>query len=85
MPSGPLKGTSPLCIEPDTMIDVHIGKLYNNLYLPIYIYVNVYIFGVFSLIDYHKYFTCTCGGRHLQLAPVVFFQCQLAMAWPFTY
>ena len=76
MLSGPLKGASPLCIEPDTMIDVHNGKLYNNLYLPMYIWC-------FSLIDYRKYFTCTCGGHHLQLAPVVFFQCQLA--WPFTY
>ena len=25
-------------IEPDTMIDVHNGKLYNNLYLPMYIW-----------------------------------------------
>ena len=31
----------------------------------------------FSSINWHNYYACTDGGRHLQLALVVFFICQL--------
>ena len=75
MPYGPLKGTSLLYMyrtrqcSLTTMVGVHNGKLYNNMYLPIY--------GVF--LSSTSTSNCTRGGHHLlQLALVVFFYAN----WP---
>ena len=75
MPYGPLKGTSLLCMyrtrqcSLTTMVGVHNGKLYNNMYLPIY--------GVF--LSSTSTSNCTRSGHHLlQLALVMLFLRQLA-------